>query len=341
MVEENKHIDLIIARYIAGEATEQEITLLNQWLSESEVNRKYFGDIEFVNQKAVASHTVNKVDIDKAWGKVHQQMKKKTVQPEPIAKTVTFQIPVWLRVAAVLVIVSGISFGLYRYYTSALLYPTEMVAAASEDSVITKSLVDSSKVALNKNSKITYAKNYGKKERRLKLEGEAFFDVKHIDDKPFIVEAEGTLIEDIGTSFNIKAVDTDTIVEVFVKSGEVIFFTKDNKGISLTAGEMGIYNKNTRTFTRIASPDVNATAYVNKVFLFQNVRLADVVQQLNIVYGTNIRFGNEQLKDCTISVKFENEDIELILSIISETLELTVTKDTDGYIINGDACKKE
>ena len=185
------------------------------------------------------------------------------------------------------------------------------------------------------------AKNYGKKERRLKLEGEAFFDVKHIDDKPFIVEAEGTLIEDIGTSFNIKAVDTDTIVEVFVKSGEVIFFTKDNKGISLTAGEMGIYNKNTRTFTRIASPDVNATAYVNKVFLFQNVRLADVVQQLNIVYGTNIRFGNEQLKDCTISVKFENEDIELILSIISETLELTVTKDTDGYIINGDACKKE
>jgi len=341
LVEENKHIDLIIARYIAGEATEQEITLLNQWLSESEVNRKYFGDIEFVNQKAVASHTVNKVDIDKAWGKVHQQMKKKTVQPEPIAKTVTFQIPVWLRVAAVLVIVSGISFGLYRYYTSALLYPTEIVAAASKDSVITKSLVDSSTVALNKNSKITYAKNYGKKERRLKLEGEAFFDVKHIDDKPFIVEAEGTLIEDIGTSFNIKAVDTDTIVEVFVKSGEVIFFTKDNKGISLTAGEMGIYNKNNRTFTRIASPDVNATAYVNKVFLFQNVRLADVVQQLNMVYGTNIRFGNEQLKDCTISVKFENEDIALILSIISETLELTVTKDTDGYIINGDACKKE
>ena len=268
MIEENKHIDLIIARYIAGEATEQEIAMLNQWLNESEVNRKYFGDIQFVNQKAVTSHTINKVDIDKAWGKVHQQMKKKAVEPEPAAKIVSFQIPVWLRVAAVLVIVSGISFGLYRYYSSALLYPTEMVAAASKDSIITKSLVDSSTVALNKNSKVTYAKNYGKKERRLKLEGEAFFDVKHINDKPFIVEAEGTLIEDIGTSFNIKAVDTDTIVEVFVKSGEVIFFTKDNKGISLTAGEMGIYNKNIRTFTRIASPDVNATSYVNKIFLF-------------------------------------------------------------------------
>lgn len=341
MVEENKHIDLIIARYIAGEANEQEIALLNQWLGESEVNRKYFGDIEFVNQKAVASHTVNRVDVDKAWSRVHQQMKKKTVQPEPVAKTVTFHIPVWLRVAAVLVIVSGISFGLYRYYTSALLYPTEMVAAASKDSVITKILADSSTVALNKNSKITYAKNYGKKERRLKLEGEAFFDVKHIDDKPFIVEAEGTLIQDIGTSFNIKAVDTDTIVEVFVKSGEVIFFTKDNKGISLTAGEMGVYNKNTRTFTRIASPDVNATAYVNKVFLFQNVRLADVVQRLNMVYNANVRFGNELLKECTISVKFENEDIELILTIISETLDLTITKDAEGYVINGDACKKE
>lgn len=341
MIEENKHIDFIIARYIAGEATEQEIAMLNQWLNESEVKRKYFGDIQFVNQKAVTSHTINKVDVDKAWGKVHQQMKKKAVQPEPVAKTVTFQIPVWLRVAAVLVVVSGISLALYKYYTSTLLFPTEMVAAASKDSVITKSLVDSSTVALNKNSRVTYAKNYGKKERRLKLEGEAFFDVKHIDDKPFIVEAEGTLIEDIGTSFNIKAVDTDTIVEVFVKSGEVIFFTKDNKGISLTAGEMGIYNKNTRTFTRIASPDVNATAYVNKVFLFQNVRLADVVQQLNMVYNANVRFGNELLKDCTISVKFENEDIDLILTIISETLDLTITKDAEGYVINGDACKKE
>jgi ferric-dicitrate binding protein FerR (iron transport regulator) len=339
LVEDNKHIDLIIARFIAGEATEQEITLLNQWLSESEVNRKYFGDIQFVNQKAVASHTINKVDVDKAWSRVHQQMKK--VEPEPTAKIVPFQVPVWLRVAAVLVIVSGISFGLYRYYSSTLLYPTEMVAAASKDSVITKSLVDSSTVSLNKNSKITYAKNYGKKDRRLKLEGEAFFDVKHIDDKPFIVEAEGTLIEDIGTSFNIKAVDTDTIVEVIVKSGEVVFFTKDNKGISLTAGEMGIYNKNTRTFTKISVPDVNATSYVNKVFFFQNVRLADVVQQLNMVYNANIRFGNEQLKDCTISVKFENEDIDLILSIICETLDLTVVKDAEGYIINGEACKED
>ncbi|HPD94735.1 MAG TPA: FecR domain-containing protein [Tenuifilaceae bacterium] len=341
MKEENAHIDHLITRVITGEATEEEMQELNRWCDESEVNRKYFGDIQFINQKAVASNTIIKVDVDKAWSNVHRQMKSKAVAKRKVPKIVRLNASAWLRIAAIVVLVSGIAFSLYHFYTSSVIESTQVIAFMSRDSVVNTILKDNSTVILNKQSKITYSAKYGKAERKVKLEGEAYFNVKHINEKPFIVEAEGTLIQDVGTLFNVKAVEADTLVEVFVKSGEVLFFTKNNKGISLTAGEMGVYNKKTKTFSKVTSSNVNAASYVSKVFVFQNARLSEVVQQLNSVYNTNIRLDNEELKDCTISVTFEDEDINMILRVISETLDLTITKDAKGYIISGESCRKK
>ncbi|MGE0078403.1 MAG: FecR family protein [Bacteroidales bacterium] len=338
MKDENVHIDQLIARFIAGEATEEEISRLNRWLDESEVNRKYFGDIQFISQKAVASNTIVKVDVNKAWSKVHQQMKPKVTIKQQSAKVVRLGIPVWLRVAAAIVLVSGFTFSLYRFYTSSIIESSQAIALVSQDSVVNSLLKDSSSVFLNRNSKITYSPRYGKKDRKVKLEGEAYFDVKHISEKPFVVEAEGTFIQDIGTSFNIKAFTGDTLVEVYVKSGEVKFFTKGSDGITLVEGETGVYNKNTQQFTKTVTSKMNIVSYANRMFIFQNMRLSEVVQQLSAVYKVNIRINNDNLKDCTITVSFDNEEIDVILNIITETLNLQLTKNSEGYIIDGEGC---
>ena len=338
MIADSKHIDRIIARFLAGEATEEEKLLLNRWMDESEVNRKYFGDIQFVNEKAVASHRLVKVDVDKAWNKVHQQMKSKLNEKKEESRIVSFRIPLWLRVAAVVVIVSGISLSLYKYYFIPRIEQRETLAVVSQDSIVSRQLTDSSTVFLNRNSRITYSPSYGKKNRKVKLEGEAYFDVKHIDEKPFIVEAEGTFIEDIGTSFNIKAFAGDTLVEVYVKSGEVKFFTSDKNGVTLIEGETGVFNKKTRKFTTHKATQVNVISYINKVFVFQNTRLSEVVQQLSSIYNVSIIITNNKLSDCTITVTFENEEIDVILSIITETLNLQLVKENESYIISGESC---
>jgi len=249
---DNQHIDLIIARSLAGEASEEEWLLLNRWMDESEVNRKYFGDIQFVNDNVVASHRIVKVDVDKAWSKVRSQIETKKFDTKENVRVIPLQSPAWLKVAAIVVIVSGASLSLYRYFLLPRIELTQQLAIVSQDSIVSQQLTDSSTIFLNRNSKITYSKNYGKKDRKVMLEGEAYFDVNHIDEKPFIVEAEGTFIEDIGTSFNIKAFATDTLVEVYVKSGVVKFFTNDKQGITLKEGETGVFNKNTRTFIQVS-----------------------------------------------------------------------------------------
>lgn len=338
MATDSKHIDRLIARFLAGEATEEEVFQLNRWMDESEVNRKYFGDIRFVYDKAVASHRVVKVDVDRAWARVHQHMKSKTGAQTQPAKTVAFNARMWIRVAAILVVAIGVSLGLYRLY-----YPTfrgiaPSIAIVAHDSVVSRKLADSTAVFINRNSKLSYSPDFGKKNRKLKLEGEAYFEVRHVDDKPFTVEAEGTFVQDIGTAFNVKAYADDTLVEVVVRKGEVKFFTRDNQGITLSEGETGIYSKRTRTFARKQAEPGNTLSYVSRVFVFQNTRLSEALQQLSAVYRVSIAIGNDSLRDCTISVMFENEDIDLILNVITETLNLTLVKNDTGYIIEGVGC---
>ncbi|HPS14085.1 MAG TPA: FecR domain-containing protein, partial [Prolixibacteraceae bacterium] len=213
MQEESTHIDLLIARYITGEASETEKQELNQWMEQNKTNRKYFEGICFADQQAVASHRIEKVNVDQAWQKLHLQMKAgQTNTASPQKKTATI-LPLWLRVAAILVLVSGLAIFFYNQRNNAPV-KYNAVATATTNNILNYTLTDSSVITLNQHSQVACASNYGKKERRVKLSGEAFFQVKHDTGKPFIVESSGTFIKVTGTSFNIKGNDPDSLVEV-------------------------------------------------------------------------------------------------------------------------------
>jgi len=339
--EESKHIDLLIARYITGEASEAEKQELNQWMEQNQTNRKYFEGIFFADKQAVASHRIEKVNADLAWQKVHLQMKAgqtSTALPQKKAATI---LPLWIRVAAILVIISGLAIFFYNLRNNTPIKYTA-VAAVATDSILNYTLTDSSLVTLNQQSQIACASGYGKKERRVKLTGEAFFSVKHNAEKPFIVESSGTFIKVTGTSFNIKGNDPDSLVEVYVKTGSVLFFTAENEGISLVAGETGVFNKNKGTFIKTKEADSNVTAYTNRVFVFYHTTLNEVFRQLNKVYGVTIVPANTQLGLCTITVSFNDDEIETILNIIAETLNLTYRSDGQNkYTFEGQACNAD
>lgn len=63
---------------------------------------------------------------------------------------------------------------------------------------------------------------FGLFERRIRLEGEAYFEVTHNPRRPFVVEFEGGEIQVLGTSFNVKAYRDDDIVAVTLDEGRVV-----------------------------------------------------------------------------------------------------------------------
>lgn len=331
------HIDDLIAKYLAGEILPEEEQLLMQWIEASPENKKYFGDIQFVHNRAVASHKYVKVDTNKAWEKLHSQMKRQPVVKTPIVAEMPVYKQLWFRVAASVVILAGLFSIIYNYWPAQGGSP-QTIVIASNDSTLSRTISGSTKVVLNKQSKIIYNQKPGKKEVEVTLTGEAFIEVEHSKDTAFIVKAEETFIRDIGTSFNVKAYPASSTIEVYVESGEIAFYTEQSEGISIKAGETGIYNKETKQFSKAEVQNLNVVSYKTRIFFFSHTRLADVVNELNAVYPEVVTISNPKLADCTINVTFDNEPIQAVVNIIAETLGLQVTETGNGFILGGDHC---
>lgn len=323
-------IDDLIGRVLAQEATPEESLQLNQWLQQNEANRHYYEQVKTIFQKASATTVQASFDEDEAWQKVKSKLKKQ-------GKQVSFSRPYLLRIAAGVALVMVATYFVYQWMPPG----TQSFAVQSEKKITRDTLPDGSITVLNKRSEIAFEYSAKNRTRKVKLTGEAYFEVKHEEAKPFVIEAaEEVLIKDLGTAFNVKAYPNSDTVEVFVESGEVQFYTLKNPGLNLKAGEVGIYNKSLKEFTRLTRLDTNALAYKTKIFSFNNTELKVAVEMLNEVYDSKILLSNTNIGHCRLTVNFNNDKIEDIAEIIAETMNLKLERKGEEYILSGSGCEK-
>ena len=332
----NEHIDDLIGKYLAGEAISEEIAFIESWVNQDERNRKYFDQFRTIFQKSAEVIDYQVYDTDAAWAKLRQSLKGsqgKSVTLQPPTPTNSFQL-LW-RIAASVILVLGVGFFVYQLNKPEAVRPTVFV---SKTGTITDKLPDGSDVVLNKQSQLAYSFDKKKKVHKVTLKGEAYFNIQHDSTKTFIVDIDGVMIKDIGTSFNVKAYPESNTIEVVVESGVVMFYTDTDSGVYLRANGKGIYNKTTRTFT-IDQPEENVLAYKTKVFTFSNTDLQAVVESLNGVYEKEIVITGK-IKNCHITVSFNNESHEEIVAIIAETLALKITESGGKIMLEGPGCEQ-
>ncbi|MFN8888854.1 MAG: FecR family protein [Cyclobacteriaceae bacterium] len=253
-------IDTLIANVLAGEATASEQQEVEQWISQSEENRIYFNNIKLIFDSAANATVSEKFDEDAAWLNV----KSKLNAQQPSGKTRTFYFD-W-RIAAAIAMIIGVS-GLFYLVGEK---ENQVVTIASTIGTQNDTLPDGSRIFLNKKSEVSFSFHSGSGQRKVKLNGEAFFSVKHEEEKPFIIEADEILVRDIGTEFNLKAYPDKDTIEIVVTEGEVQFYTLKNAGLNLKAGESALYLKSRKEFQRLLKADTNVLAYKTKVFNFRN-----------------------------------------------------------------------
>lgn len=326
-------MDDLIGKVLAGEATAQEQEQVLRWRKESEANEKYFNQLHQIFDHAGANAVQVEFDADEAWNKVKSQLTKHDGKVIPISRTPYFT-P--LRIAATVFLVIGLSLVIYLKTAP----PVQTLAVVSEITTRQDTLPDGSTAFLNKNTELNFEYNPREKTRKVNLKGEAYFTVKHEEEKPFIIEADEILVRDIGTEFNLKAYPDKDTIEIVVTHGEVQFYTKDDPGLNLKAGEKAIYSKRTKEFYRIEKPDTNTLAYKTKVFSFNNTDLRSVVTLLNEVYNSKISLASESLYACRLTANFKEDNPEIIVEVIAETMGLELTKKDDQFILSGKGCEK-
>ncbi len=339
MKNEKEHIndDLLMA-YLLGEVNVMQIFEIELWINNSQENKVHFQEIEKIWLKTgKLSPKPVFVDVDKAWNKISNKIdEKKTINFNSRRKTV---MQFSFGIAASLIIILGIFF-IYKFN----IQEVEMLTLVNTKNILTDTISDGTIISLNKNSKLTYPEKFSGDERRIKLEGEAFFDVKRNDEKPFIIETNEGYIQVLGTSFNVR---TDTIskeVIVYVKTGKVRLYFVDNKNdtsdVYLTAGEKGILNKQKRkaakdTFSN-TKEQANEIFWVNKTLIFDDTKLSDVINILEKKYKVNIEIYNADLNNEILNTSFEDETIEQILEIISITFNASFSKENNTFILKNE-----
>lgn len=323
------HIVDLLGKYLAHEATTSERTQVDEWRAASEENEQYFQHLHLIFERARTVGQTQSFDTDRAWLQVKSKMSSAK------GRTIALR-PNWsvLRIAAILLISIGGGYFVYQWLNA----PAPVTVIAATQKIVRDSLPDGSFAVLNRHSTIRYTYNKRNDQRKVHLEGEAYFDVKHFEEKPFIIETGEVIIEDIGTSFNVLAFPESPTVEVYVESGEVAFYTLKDAGLNLVAGETGVYHRNTKSFARIMKTDTNKLAYKTGVFSFRNADLETIVNDLNSVYDAKVKLANEAIKGCRLNVAFRNERLQDIVEIIAETLSLSVTKEGEDFVLNGNGC---
>jgi ferric-dicitrate binding protein FerR (iron transport regulator) len=332
MMNEFEHIDDLVAKVLAGEASDKEKAYLNDWSSASEENRIYVMDAKQLFEQIDSMKEYQPVDVNAAWAKVNDRIEGKETKVIDLPKRNRS-----LMIAASLALLIGLTF-LYKLLVHTTKEEPLIYAAGNE--IVEKNLPDGSKITMNKNTKLSYVVN-AENVREVKLEGEAYFEVVHNEKQPFMIDMDGVKIKDIGTEFNVKALPGSDVIEVKVKEGEVQFFTQDNEGLQLGQGEKALYKKLTKQFTKTATdPSDNTGSYHSKLLNFNGKRLQDAIEDLNALCGCNVRLGNPNLGNCRITVSFnlKAQTPEEVIEVIAEIMDLKVEKINGAFVLNGDNC---
>lgn len=185
-------------------------------------------------------------------------------------------------------------------------------------------LPDGTEVWLNADSKISFPERFVGKERNVKVEGEAYFEVTKDAKHPFIVSTDYFTTTVHGTSFNINAYSAKT-AGVALVSGSVSVKSNNGKEKLMTPGQLASYG--TQGEVTIKDADVYPlTQWKDGFFYFNNDKLIDIMMELGRWYNVSVVFEHEE--DMNQRLHFVAEHKEKLSDIIKRINDLNIVKIT-------------
>lgn len=205
-------------------------------------------------------------------------------------------------------------------------------------------LPDGSKIFLNKHSNISFDKGLENQASRIVyLNGEAFFSVKHLNSKPFIIYTKNSKTEVLGTSFNLKS-STNQHDEIDVVSGKVAFTSLsgnlEKDKIILIAGQKATLNRD-KQLHQAQTENPNFIAWKDEKIVFEKTRLINVISTLEDYFSVSIIVENSDILDCNFTGTFEKPNLEEILEVLTFSTNLHYSKGNNHFIITGKGCKSK
>lgn len=322
---EKFHIDLIVS-YLRGEASEEDVRFLEEWVKADPANEEQFRAYARTWSHLEHDRIGAETDLDAEW----RRFQFVTRRPQPVVRKNFF-----VRIAALILLFAIPSFVAYRYFVSA----SDIILTA-ENTPREVTLPDGSSVTLNAGSTLEYPEMFRGDERTVTLTGEAYFSVVHDAEKPFTVIGKEVVVTVLGTQFNVNTEAEKGRMEVVLTEGSVSLALRNHttEPLMLIPGERGVIPADMSGISKSMNEDPNYMAWKTHRFVFADVPLAKVVTTLSAAYHTPISLTMGQTGSCRITAVFDKQSLESVLKVLKATLNLQVVKKGDGYEITGSGC---
>ena len=227
----------------------------------------------------------------------------------------------WGQIAAsiLLLFASGLTILYYIQHQELQTLAEQDVIVRSGDSGTSQvTLPDGTLVRLNANSSLTYQQNFGQDNRKVKLSGEGYFEVKKNTEKKFIVNTGYIDVTVLGTKFNLYAYEDKDIIEMALVEGHVNVSTSQPpyQTICVKPNEKVTYNKYDNKLNIEKTTTKIETAWLNKELVFREEKLENVFQCLSRKFRVKFSIDSSVSVDDVYTGAFDDEKIEDILEVL-------------------------
>ncbi len=321
-----------IASLLAGEMDEDQARRYREQLQQNPDKARALEQTE-IQWKTMNKHIPGRddIDTDAAWQKLSMRIE---LDAEPaLQPTATAMIPLWVKWAASwLIIITLGTFAWLLTQRKDAEAPLFTLNTYDENLTYVHTLADGSIIYLGNHSEFSFPEMFATGERKVKLQGEAFFDITSLPDQPFLIETPHTLIEVLGTSFNVKTLDNKTM-ELFVESGRVKVSALNKSGQILVAerGELLVFSDGqlTKSFVN----DAYNTAWRRNHMHFKDESLQNIIKVLNQNHPVQFSIEDSSLNQRRLTVTFFNNSASTIAELISLSLGIAWEQESDSTII--------
>ena len=336
----------VLARYAAGESPAGEAETVRRWLAADPRRAELLSSLaESIGTLAAASSP--SIDVENALRRVRDRLREPEIQSSDGARMRSRWGGGWLRAAAAIAFLAGAGL-VWRVIdgppvvntTSSRTYTTRV---GQSDSV---RLPDGTLAILGPGSTIETADSYGAGSRKVELRGQAFFQVTHDQERPFVVHAGNATVEDLGTAFSVR--DDGEDMQVVVTEGSVRLHGSDgrqgtsqsrpatpasDKGVVLRAGDRGSVGRDGRVVAERSAATPDDLAWTRGRLLFEDAPLSRVRSDLRRWYGIELLVADSALAARHLTASFSGEPVPQVLDVISLALGARIERRGDTAFV--------
>ncbi|GLR19978.1 anti-sigma factor [Portibacter lacus] len=348
----------LIQKYLEGQATEEEIQSLDNWVKQSMENEAVFKDA-IAEWNVSSKFNSEAFDTENAFNNFLNATKKHSAAKPP-QKTIIRSLSPAIKVVASIAAILVLSF--YFFYPDQkdiieMDYADQIILKSDDGSIkiieedmllsfaddqssaiahydeiivpfgktFTVVLSDGSTVKLNSGSTLKFPEKFTSDldTRSVVLEGEAFFDVEKNEKQPFIVQTSDMNIKVLGTSFNVSAYADDASVKTILVEGRVNISDPQNvfRDSDIIPNQMAVFDKTTSNFDIV---DVNAlklTSWTRNKLLFNDKSFEDITKIIERRYNVQVINNYDTLNNIKFYGEVVNESIEDVFETFSMAVD--------------------